>query len=404
MPAEPRPLTFTQTVNVPPAEVYQAFTNRTALREWLADGAVSTPRQGGNLYLWWDDGYYASGEYTDLQRDRHVAFTWYGRGEPLPTQVSVTLEPDGEGTHVTLSHDGLTTADVWDGPAQAIAEGWHRGLENLRSVLETGDDLRVSQRPMLGITVAAIIDEQLAEQMGLPVSAGVQVDDVLEGMGAAHAGIQHGDVIVKLGDTGITDMGSFGVAVAPYNAGDEVPVTLYRGAEEQTIGMVLSARPIPTVPDNPADLAAGIREIYDRVLETLEGLLEGVSEGVASYQPGEREWSIKHTLAHLILSERDNQLWVASVLSDRELIGYADNMFARVSAVLEEHSTVEALMAELRRAVRETVALIAHLPDEAAVATRNYVRVGTALLSAKIHPTAHLRQIEDLLEAAPEAA
>ncbi len=404
MAAEPRPLAFTKTVNAAPDAVYEAFTNRTALREWLADGAVSTPRVGGNLYLWWNSGYYTSGEYTELERGSRLAFTWHGRHEPLPTQVTVMLEPEGEGTLVTLTHTGLTTAEVWDEAAKEISRGWERRLKNLRSVLETGDDLRISQRPMLGVTVAAIIDQDLAEQMNLPVSAGVQIDDVIEGLGAADAGIRRGDVIVKLGEVDISDMSSFGVAMAAYTAGDEVPVTLYRASEKHTLPMVLSARPMPEVPDEPADLAAAIREVYDGVLETLGELLEGVSEEVAEYQPAEREWSIKQTLAHLILTERDNQNWAASVVSDREIIGYSDNISARVNALLDVYSTIDALMAEYRRAITETVSLVAHLPKEAVATKRNYVRVGTALLSAKYHPDSHFHQINALLEAASEKA
>jgi uncharacterized protein YndB with AHSA1/START domain len=86
-------LIFNQYISAPPALVFRAFTNASSLREWLCDVATVEPRPGGRIYLNWAANYYASGEYTQIEPERLVAFTWQGRGESKPTQVLVTVGP-----------------------------------------------------------------------------------------------------------------------------------------------------------------------------------------------------------------------------------------------------------------------------------------------------------------------
>ena len=79
--AKTQTLKFKRTLGVSPAAVYRALTNATALREWFCDAALVEPHKGGRLYLGWNQGYYATGEFTKLDPDRKVAFTWLGRGD-----------------------------------------------------------------------------------------------------------------------------------------------------------------------------------------------------------------------------------------------------------------------------------------------------------------------------------
>ena len=73
---ESETLTFERTVAASPAEVYRAFTSSTALREWLCDTATTSPRANGHLFVGWNDGYYATGHFTELLQNRAVCFTW----------------------------------------------------------------------------------------------------------------------------------------------------------------------------------------------------------------------------------------------------------------------------------------------------------------------------------------
>src|SRR5689334_7821409 len=100
-------LTFTQAVNASPTQVYRAFTNAMLFREWLCDNSVVDARETGAYFFSWNRGYYAVGMYTTLKQDEKIVFSWQGRDEPAVTQVEVTLEKQGDGTLVTLDHNGV---------------------------------------------------------------------------------------------------------------------------------------------------------------------------------------------------------------------------------------------------------------------------------------------------------
>lgn len=62
-------------VKAPIIEVYRSFTNATVFNEWLCDFATAIPRQGGRLYLYWNSGYFTSGEYIRVDPREGVEFT-----------------------------------------------------------------------------------------------------------------------------------------------------------------------------------------------------------------------------------------------------------------------------------------------------------------------------------------
>ena len=74
--------------------------------------------------MWWNEGFYSSGEYTVLEPDKTVEFIWHGRGEPAPTQVKVSLEAEGDGTLVTLTHGGIGSGDEWESLVGEATQGW----------------------------------------------------------------------------------------------------------------------------------------------------------------------------------------------------------------------------------------------------------------------------------------
>lgn len=143
-----------QFIPAPVSQVYRAFTNSTAMREWMCDFATLDVKPGGRLYAWWRGDYYTCGEFISLEIDKKVIFNWHGRGEPRPTQVIVTFKPVGKGTLVRLTHRGMGTGKVWDNTPIIFESEWQSSLTNLASVLGSGPDLRITQRPMLGISLS----------------------------------------------------------------------------------------------------------------------------------------------------------------------------------------------------------------------------------------------------------
>ena len=155
---------FIKVVKATPSMAFSAFTNATALKEWLCDVATVLPRTGGRVFLAWNSGYYTCGEYTELEPDRKVSFSWRGRSDPSASHVRVSIEPVSEGTRITLEHTVDGEGDAWVESIREIEDGWKGSLENLVSVLETGEDLRLTLRPMLGITITDFNAEIAAKE------------------------------------------------------------------------------------------------------------------------------------------------------------------------------------------------------------------------------------------------
>lgn len=61
---------------------------------------------------------------------------------------------------------------------------------------------------------------------------GMRIDGVTDGKAAAHAGLKPGDVVVKLGDHGVSDMMSYMKALGAFKKGDATKVTVIRDGKE----------------------------------------------------------------------------------------------------------------------------------------------------------------------------
>ena len=151
--SEENVLRFEKIIYAPEDLIYRAFTSASALREWLCDISTTVIEEGGWIYLGWHHGYFASGHFTKLNPNQSVSFTWIGKEEPGWTNVSVSikqLENDGQFL-VTLVHEDIGTGVLWEKARQEITKGWQLGLDNLKSTLETVQDLRITDRPLIGI-------------------------------------------------------------------------------------------------------------------------------------------------------------------------------------------------------------------------------------------------------------
>lgn len=404
MPTNTSTLKFNQTVKAEPKVVYRAFTNSTDLTNWLANVSTTSPQEGGRLYLWWTSGYYTSGEYTHLIPKEKVAFTWRGRGEPGATEVEVKLTSQKGATLVELEHRGIGSGEGWEQVREEIEKGWQTGLENLASVLETGEDLRFTRRPMLGIIVDEF-NEDIATEIGVPVTKGIRVGSPIEGMGAEAAGLEGNDIIVEMAGKPVTDFNSLSNALQTYRSGDTVPVVFYRGQEKKQLEMELSGRPIPEIPDTAEELAKAVEKNYQELGATLAEFFAEVSEEEASHKPSPEVWSAKENLAHLIHVERG---WHTQI--DEEISGhtghyddYGGNLDSRVQATLAVYPTSQDLLAGFTRTYAETVAFLVRLPDEFLSEHKGgYWSLAHNLLQSNFHFDGHLEQMRSAVEDARE--
>ncbi len=387
-------------VNAPIPLVHRAFTNATSLREWLCDVATVEPHPGGRMYLWWRGDFYSSGHYLELEQDRLVKFRWFSNMDPSPTEVTVTIHAQDSRTLIRLEHS-IPDGEVWQGKADGFQQEWSESLDNLKSVLETGIDLRIANRPMLGIVPGDFTEEQ-AQALGVPVREGMRLDNVVDGMGAQACGLQKDDVLVEFAGHPLrNDASSFANAIAGKKGGDQVEVSFYRGPEKKTVRMELSRRPMPEVPFDPAELEKRAREIYIPALAELEKCFEGVSNEQAMRRPEPGEWSALEVLAHLIAGERFNLILLTGLIDGFEPVtdGFGTNVHAQVQATVKANPSVDLMLGALRRAVDETLAYVSLLPAEFVANKGSYYRFASGLLQPNFHMTAHLEQIKAALAA-----
>ena len=397
-------LKFEQQVKATPAQVYYAFTNAAALREWLCDVATVVPQVGGRVYLAWNSGYYACGEYTSLKKDEEVEFTWQGRHEPGEMRVNATFLAKDGGTQVLLKHEPIGEGEDWAQAIQQIKQGWEKGLENLASVLKTGEDLRLTLRPIVGIFVGDFTPEQ-AKSLGVPVTDGLRIDDTVEGLGARAAGLKANDVIVEMAGKAISANSDFGNALQGLRAGDQVEVVIYRGPQKMTLNLELSRRPIPEIPPTTAELAQKIAQLYSELEAELDKFFGAVSDTEASFKIGPNEWSVKEVLAHLIHSERFLQLNLAEVAGgyERWADDFGGNLNASVQATVSAYPTLQELLEEYKHSFAETIALFGNLPEEFEQRKGSYWRTAYNALQAPYHFNIHIEQIRTSIEAARAA-
>jgi uncharacterized protein YndB with AHSA1/START domain len=394
-------LSFTQFVKAPPGEAYRAFTNASALREWLCNVATVVPRPGGRFYLWWNSGYYTSGEYTLAEDGKKVAFSWLGRKEPTATQVEVTFTPQEGGTLITVEHSDLGTEEEWPQIIEEMKKGWKNGLENLASVLETGEDQRFILRPMLGILLDEFTPE-IAQQMGLPVSEGIRLSGTVEGMGAQAAGFQADDIIISMGGIETTDFSSFDKVISAYRVGDTVEVAFYRGSEQKSVMMELSGRPIPDILWTAKELANAVAIKYKKIESRLDDFFDGVSEEEATYKPAPDEWSLKGNLAHFIQGERGFHTYINGLVSGYERFAddYGGNEDVFIEATIAAYPTLQDMVQEYIRNKAETLNILANLPDEFVARKGSYWRLAHDLLQDPYHFDSHMEQMQVVLAAA----
>ena len=98
------------------------------------------------------------------------------------------------------------------------------------------------ERAWLGVQTA-VLDELIADQLGLPVSEGALVAGTYEDSPAANAGIQQGEVIVAVDDNRITSPNELIDTLGDYAPGDEATITIVGSEGERNVSVELDQRP-----------------------------------------------------------------------------------------------------------------------------------------------------------------
>ncbi len=127
-------LDLERTLTAPPERVFRAWTDPAELARWFApDPELPTEAEVdlrvGGAYRIRMGRHEAVGAYVAVEPPRTLSFTWRWASEPAAaeTLVTVSLAPAGEGTRLTLRHEGFASE-----AARANHEGgWSRSLARL---------------------------------------------------------------------------------------------------------------------------------------------------------------------------------------------------------------------------------------------------------------------------------
>jgi uncharacterized protein YndB with AHSA1/START domain len=394
-----RKIKRTTAVQTTPEAAFEALTQASELREWLSDEAWTVVRPGGRYDVRWNQGYRSDGRFTKLDPPRRATVTWQGTGEPGETKIKFKVKPTDEGAEVTVIHSGFGPGDEWDKAVAQSEKGWDAGLENLKSTLETGVDLRLARQPFLGISFDTLSAER-ATREGIAAQEGIYVQSTVEESGARAAGLGQGDVIMALGGIETPGVQELGAALRAHKAGDIMDVDLVRGQEKETVQVTLGKRPRAEVPDSAEELADLLAEQLEEVDQELRAAIEGLSDEEAEKSPAEGEWSVKQVLAHLSSGERGFQNllvnWAVNGWLDGGPIGN-DAIPGQLGAVLAVTPTLQGLVERYLTDEAETVAFLRRLPEQTVAHKARYRRIGEAVLYGPGHTREHIEQIKNTI-------
>jgi serine protease Do len=107
------------------------------------------------------------------------------------------------------------------------------------------DALVRGQRPQRGYLGVGLqpLDDSLAPTLGLPKDSGEIIRSVVDAGPAARAGLQQGDVIVKVNGQAVTPEQTVSYLIANAPVGRRVPLEIIRGGKRQTVQVTVGERP-----------------------------------------------------------------------------------------------------------------------------------------------------------------
>jgi hypothetical protein len=290
---------------------------------------------------------------------------------------------------VTLTHTGFGTGKKWAGRAEESEREWSGGLDNLKSTLETGVDLRQRNQPRLGLGWETA-----------PGETGALVTAVIAGGPCDQAGLTRGDVMVSFAGRKVKSEQDLLTIFYSCRAGQRVPAVFLREGKRHKTTVELGKRLVPQVPDDPAVLVEQVRQAHEQAIAALRtAVMMVVSDEQAGIAPAEGEWSVKQVFAHLSASERAFQQWAVDMLLGNETFGIVGQLPEQFAAVLAGAPTVGALVDRFERDLAESRAMVAALTPEHRANKWRYRQIAQMLVAFGPHTQDHLGQIQKTVQA-----
>ena len=126
-------------IDAPPSVVFEFLTDPAKMVCWMGTEAVLEPWPGGRYYVNVSGHEAASGEVLEIIPERRLVFSWGWEDGALPLRpgqstVEISLEPDGDGTRLRLTH-----RDLPPDMHSFHGVGWDYALPRLAVVAAGGD-------------------------------------------------------------------------------------------------------------------------------------------------------------------------------------------------------------------------------------------------------------------------
>jgi serine protease Do len=141
---------------------------------------------------------------------------------------------DADGNLLGINTAIATRTGVFSGYSFAIPVNLVRRIAD--DIIEYG----TYQRAFLGVTISEL-DNEYADQLGVDITQGVVVEDLVDGGSAQFAGLQPKDVIVGINGRAITSVPELQEIIGRARAGQTVKLQVNRRGKNQTIPVKLKA-------------------------------------------------------------------------------------------------------------------------------------------------------------------
>ncbi|MBE4909846.1 SRPBCC domain-containing protein [Bacillus luteolus] len=218
-------------VNAPLTQVWDALTKSEHLNRWYTKSAEIDFRVGGRGYLNHGWGATSEGVYTEI--DEMKRFVLQSSDGDFTTITS--LEKVETGTLVSIEYHASFIGEMSQDTKENMLFGTGQFLENLKSVFESGTDIRSTLwKAWIGIT-------HTSDESG----RGTRVIKVKEGTVAQEAGIRPGDIIVEIDGEEIVGYESFERILNKKTVNCHVTFTIVRNSEKMNLNCIVDAYPVP---------------------------------------------------------------------------------------------------------------------------------------------------------------
>ncbi len=367
----------------PPIEVWHALTRPGNLSYWIADHAEIDLRVGGVFNLRLGPQAELRARIERLVEGRRLVLRPTNRLDDARIEIDLIKLAAAE-TRVCVDH-----------PDPEHADAWHEALENLRSVWETGVDLREARRGVLGVGVDELVETQRPFP-GVPEGIGARLTAIVEGGPADLAGLRRGDIVVAMDNAPVRSGREFAQRLQALRPGTAVRLEAVREGQRRAFEATLAERPGRRDPA-PAQIEVlrAVRESIDAADRALAESVQGLGDADAYRPEAAGHWSVAQVLAHLSVSERMLQCWLDEAIRGGRPLADVESCSApwKLGAVLSDRPGVAELLVRVRRDEAETLAMLEGVPADVVAFKARWARVAHTALDYHGHSTDHLAQI-----------